>query len=139
MSNTKYETPVDLFYSKEHEWLRTVDKSTVIVGITDYAVKSLHDVIYVSLPNVDLEVKQNSVLGSVESIKAVSDIYCPISGRIVAVNAKLTTHPEIINESPYKDGWIVKITPRNLDAELSSLMKPEKYVAYVNELVAQKS
>jgi len=139
MSDAQYETPPDLLYSKEHEWVRIVEKSTVTVGITDYAAKSLHDIVYVSLPTVGLEVKQNSVLGSVESVKAVSDIYSPISGRVVAVNTELSTHPEIINKSPYRDGWIAKLAPRHIDEELPSLMKPPEYAAYVKDLIAQKT
>ncbi|MFQ5999026.1 MAG: glycine cleavage system protein GcvH, partial [Candidatus Bathyarchaeia archaeon] len=136
MTGEQYETPPDLLYTKEHEWVRLEDRSTVTVGITDYAAKSLHDIVYVSLPTVNTDFSRMNILGSVESIKAVSEIYSPISGRVVTVNSELTTHPDIINKSPYKDGWIARLTSENLAQELQDLMKPENYVAYLSDLTA---
>ncbi len=122
-----------LFYTKEHEWVKIADGKKAIVGITDYAVKMLRDIVYVSLPEVGTLIKSGEVLGSVESVKAVSDIYAPLSGVVVKVNEKLNTTPELIALSPYGDGWMVEMEPSNLE-EVKNLYTASAYAAYLDEL-----
>ena len=129
----KYEVPKDLYYSKEHEWARLNDEY-VTVGITDYAQKSLHEIVYVELPEVGVQVKQMEMFGTVESVKAVSDIYSPISGIIIEVNEVLIDKPEILNIDPYDEGWIAKIKPRRLKEDLKNLMNYEEYIQYLQTL-----
>jgi glycine cleavage system H protein len=122
-----------LYYTEEHEWARLEDDGTVTVGVTDYAQKQLHEIVYVELPEVDADVEQMSVIGAVESVKAVSDMNCPIGGNIVEVNEDLLDSPEMINEDPYGEGWIAKITPSDLDGDKVRLMDTEAYKKHVAE------
>ncbi|MHB1417235.1 MAG: glycine cleavage system protein GcvH [Chloroflexota bacterium] len=122
--------PKDLKYSKEHEWLKT-EGDVVVVGITDYAQSELGDVVFVELPSVGDTVTQFQTFGVVESVKAASDLYSPISGEIVAVNDKLLTEPEVINKSPYEDAWMLRVRmsdPKELDALLSA----DEYEAFIS-------
>jgi len=130
----EYEIPEDLLYTKEHEWARLVSPRTVRIGITDYAVKLLHDVVYVSLPEVGSEVRYMQIFGSVESIKAVSDLYSAVSGKVISANRALDSQPELISQSPYSDGWIIEVEPGNLDAEMGQLLKAEAYGALIQGL-----
>lgn len=130
----EYEVVEGLLYSKEHEWVR-VTGSKGVVGITDYAVKSLHDVVYVSLPEVGLEVEQMGLLGTVESIKAVADMYSPVVGKVTKTNAELSTKPELVNQSPYQEGWIVELELRDIEADRRKLMDHNAYTAYIKELI----
>ena len=123
--------PEDLHYTKQHEWVRAADGAGT-VGITDYAQKELGDVVYVDLPRVGTILEQGKVMGSVESVKAVSDIYAPVSGEVVAINDALAAAPEKLNESPYADGWLVKIKLSAPD-EISGLLGPADYEKYVAE------
>lgn len=120
------EIPAALSYSKTHEWAKLDDDGTVLVGISDHAQDALGDVVYVELPEVGLQVTQGQEVAVVESVKAASDIYAPISGEIVAVNELLADAPETLNQSPYGDGWIfrVKISGR---AGLDELLDAEGY------------
>ncbi len=129
----EYVIPEGLFYTKEHEWVRLVEGNRAVVGITDYAVKMLRDIVYVSLPEVGASIKAGEVLGTVESVKAVSEIYTPISGRVIKVNDVLTTTPELVAQSPYEEGWIAEIEPSSID-EVRQLQTPEAYAAYIKEL-----
>ena len=135
----EYDVPDDLVYTKEHEWAKVIDDLHVLVGITDYAVKSLHDVVYVDLPQVGSKVTLMSVFGTVESIKAVSDLYSPLSGKVIRVNEELVTRPELVNESTYEDGWLIEVAPSNLSEDKSEMLNPEKYVEYISELMSKKS
>jgi len=128
-----YEIPENLYYTKEHEWAR-IEDNLVVMGITDYAQTQLHEVVYVELPEVGSEVEQMDAIGTVESIKAVSEIYTPVSGRIVEVNRSLEDKPELVNEDPYGEGWIAKIQPTNLEEDLKSLMNAEEYAEYLRTL-----
>ncbi len=130
---SKYSFPEHLKYTKQHEWTY-LKEGVAIVGITDYAVKSLHDIVYVSLPEVKLQVNQFQAVATVESIKSVSEIYCPLSGIIIEVNKTLETNPEKINESPYDEGWLFKIKPTNLSSEIKNLLSAEEYRRYVESL-----
>jgi glycine cleavage system H protein len=133
-----YEIRKDRFYTKEHEWALIEENKNVRIGITDYAQKSLHDIVYVEAPTIGLKVSQMSPIGSVESIKSVSEIYSPISGEVIEVNNKLSDSPEIINISPYDDGWIAIIKPTALNDEIKNLMKPEEYANHLKQLIRER-
>jgi glycine cleavage system H protein len=123
--------PAELRYTKQHEWVRA-SGGTGIVGITDYAQKELGDIVYVDLPRVGATVEQGKVMGSVESVKAVSDIYAPVSGEVLEINDALATAPEKLNESPHADGWLIKIRLSASD-ELVGLLSATDYEKYVAE------
>ena len=134
MSDTSaYQVPDGLFYTKEHEWAR-VTAGTAKVGITDYAAKTLNDIVYLTLPSAGQEVKQLSSFGTVESIKAVSELYSPLSGTVVITNQELVNHPELINKSPYEAGWIIELRPSQLDAEKKTLLSPRQYQEFLRSL-----
>ena len=120
------EFPDNLHYLDSHEWARVEDDGTVTVGISDHAQESLGDVVFVELPELDSSVTAKVEAGVVESVKAASDIYAPVSGTVRAINEKLEEAPEIVNDSPYDDGWFFKITPSDLD-EVSSLLTSAEY------------
>ncbi len=117
--------PDDLHYSKDHEWVR-VDGGIAIVGITDHAQNSLGDVVYVELPKVGDEFAANEPFGSVESVKAVSEVFSPVSGEIVEVNAALTDDPEKVNADPYGDGWMIRVRMSNA-GEVDSMLSAAEY------------
>ena len=125
------EFPKELRYSSEHEWV-AVEDDVATVGITDYAQEQLGDVVYVELPAVGDGVTKDEAFGVVESVKAVSDIYAPVSGKVTEVNTDLPESPEIINEDPYGDGWMIKVKMSDL-TELDDLMTAEQYKEYVKE------
>ncbi len=125
------QVPDDRRYSADHEWARLVD-GKVQVGITDYAQDALGDVVYVDLPTVGAQVIIGGVLGEVESTKSVSEIYAPIAGEVVAVNAALTDAPELLNTDPYETGWISEIAPVDADA-LDALFDAARYTALISE------
>ncbi|HDN98032.1 MAG TPA: glycine cleavage system protein GcvH [bacterium] len=126
------EIPEGLLYTKEHEWIK-IEGNLGTIGITDYAQNALGDITFVELPKVGDEVKQFKPFASVESVKAASDIYAPMSGKVVKLNEKLSTSPELINNSPYKDGWIAVIEISD-EKEKENLMTAEEYKKYVEEL-----
>lgn len=103
------EIPADLIYTEAHEWVRTTDDGVVRIGITDHAQDQLGDVVFVQLPDIGDTVTAGGPIGEVESTKSVSDIYAPVAGEIVAVNEKLDDNPELVNSSPYGDGWMAEI------------------------------
>lgn len=123
--------PEDLHYTKQHEWVR-FSSDVGVVGITDYAQQELGDIVYVDLPRVGAALQQGKVMGSVESVKAVSDIYAPVSGEVIEINDALSTAPEKLNENPHGDGWLVKIRLSAPD-EISTLLSAEDYQKYVAE------
>ncbi|MDH3616190.1 MAG: glycine cleavage system protein GcvH [Gammaproteobacteria bacterium] len=127
------ELPGDLLYTKDHEWLRREDDGTVTIGITDHAASSLGDLVYVELPEVEQDVDSGGEMAVVESVKAASDVYAPISGSVVAVNEDLADDPEKINSEPYGEGWIVRIAPSD-DVDESELMSPDDYQQLLDEL-----
>lgn len=129
---TELSFPEDLSYTKEHEWVRNPDGDTVRVGITDYAQDQLGDIVFVDLPQVGDTFKQEEELTTVESVKAVSEVYMPISGEIMRVNAALEDSPELLNTDPYGEGWIVEIKPDDL-SELDGLMSREAYIEMLQE------
>ena len=127
----EYKIAEGLYYTKEHEWARKLDDGLVVVGIADYAQASLHEIVYVELPEMDAEVSQMEAVGAVESVKAVSDFYCPVSGKVVDVNESLLDAPEKINSDPYGEGWIAKIEPAKLDEDIGNLMDATAYTEYL--------
>jgi glycine cleavage system H protein len=127
--------PVDLLYTKDHEWARVEDRDgqrLVTVGITRFAVDHLGDVTQVDLPKEGEAVRQAQVFGSVESVKAVSDLFAPVSGTVVKVNTRLATSPEAVNDDPYAQGWMIQVALANPD-ELSQLMDVDAYAALLRE------
>jgi glycine cleavage system H protein len=126
------EFPKDLRYTKEHEWARQ-SGGTVSVGVTGYAVDQLGDITLVDLPEVGTESKAGEAFGTIESVKSVSDLYAPISGKITKINESLEDEPELVNESPYEKGWLVEIEPTG--DELDTLMDAAAYA----EMVAAES
>ncbi len=117
--------PVGLKYTKEHEWVK-VDGKFAVVGITDYAQGELGDIVFVELPNVGETFAHMKPFGTIEAVKAVSDMYAPISGKVVEVNSSLDDDPTMINRDPYGDGWIIKLEMSNKD-ELEELLDAEDY------------
>ena len=123
--------PKGLFYTEEDEWIR-VEDSEAVLGITDYAQDSLSDIVYVELPDVGDSFSSGDTFGVVESVKAASDVYAPLSGSVIAVNELLADDPEKINADPYGDGWIVRIQPSaGTDGDV---MSPDEYQAFLDEL-----
>jgi glycine cleavage system H protein len=122
------EFPEDLRYTKEHEWAR-IEGSRVRVGITDFAQDALGDVVYVDLPDVGATVDADQPFGEVESTKSVSDVFSPLSGTIAERNPLIEEHPELVNQQPYADGWLVVIEPSDI-AQLETLMDPVAYQAF---------
>ncbi|QCR33408.1 glycine cleavage system protein GcvH [Lysinibacillus sp. SGAir0095] len=118
-------TPKDLRYSKEHEWVK-VEDGKVRIGITHFAQSELGDIVFVELPQVGDEIQLNEPFGSVESVKTVSELYAPISGKVVEINSELEDSPEFVNESPYEQAWMIVIEPADL-SEVEALLTPEQY------------
>jgi glycine cleavage system H protein len=116
-----YEVPEGLYYHKEYLWAR-IENGKVRVGVTDYAQKRLRDIVYTELPSPGETITQNIPFGTVESVKAVSDLIAPVSGKIEEVNGELESKPELLNQNPYDKGWLLVVTPSNLDAELKQIM-----------------
>jgi glycine cleavage system H protein len=133
----EYQVPTEFFYTKEHEWVR-VEGDKCRIGVTDYAQDSLHEIVYVDLPKVGAKVSQMQSLGTVESVKAVADVYSPIAGVILEVNNELSDAPELVNKHPYDKGWITIIRPDDLKKDLSSLMRPEAYRDFVKKISEKK-
>ncbi|MBN2364589.1 MAG: glycine cleavage system protein GcvH [Calditrichaeota bacterium] len=117
--------PEDLKYTKDHEWAR-IEDDVATIGITDYAQSELGDIVYVELPETGLETEQAKSFGTIEAVKAVSDLFAPFSGEVVEVNSRLADEPEIINKDPYGDGWIIKIKLSDM-SELENLLDKSKY------------
>lgn len=123
--------PSDLKYSQDHEWVRQVD-GRIVVGITDHAQRQLGDIVYVELPKVGDTFEEGSTLGTIESVKAVSEFYAPAGGKVVKVNAEVVDDPETVNTEPYGDGWLIELQPSDLK-QLDGLMDAQAYLKYVQE------
>lgn len=124
MSNT----PNELKYAESHEWARLEEDGTITVGITDHAQEALGDVVFVELPEIGAAMAAGQEAGVVESVKAASDIYSPVSGEVIAINETLVDEPETVNDSPYDDGWFFKVKPEEV-GELDNLLSAEEYEA----------
>ena len=127
----------ELYYTKEHEWVRW-EGDKCRVGVTDYAQKSLHEVVYVELPKVGAKVSQMQSLGTVESVKAVADVFSPIAGEVLEVNNSLSDAPELVNKSPYGEGWITLIKPDDFEKDLPSLMNAQAYKDFLAKITEKK-
>jgi len=117
--------PATLHYTKDHEWI-SLDGDTATIGITDHAQRELGDIVYVDIDTVDKDIAQHDVFGTVEAVKTVSDLFSPISGTVLEVNAKLADAPETVNSDPYGEGWIIKMKVSNQD-EVAGLLSAEAY------------
>ena len=124
-----YEVPEGLYFSKDFEWIK-IEGDKVRMGLTDYAQKSLREIVYAELPEAGAELKQGEPYGTVESVKAVSDLVAAISETIEEVNQEVQSKPELLNEDPYGEGWIVIVKPASLDADLANLMDFDKAVEW---------
>ncbi|HYZ67862.1 MAG TPA: glycine cleavage system protein GcvH [Mycobacterium sp.] len=129
------EIPADLSYTEEHEWVQRTGDATVRVGITDYAQSALGDVVFVQLPDVGAEVTAGESFGEVESTKSVSDLYAPVSAKVVAVNGDLEANPQLVNSDPYGEGWLIEleVDGSSLDDALDGLLDADGYRATVTE------
>jgi glycine cleavage system H protein len=125
------EIPKELRYSEEHEWA-TVDENVATIGITDYAQEQLGDIVYIELPETGTQVTKSDKFGVVESVKAVSDLYSPVTGTVVTVNTGLPNTPEMVNEEPYGDGWMIRVEMSNPE-ELDDLMTAAEYEKFIEE------
>jgi len=124
-------TPKELRYSEEHEWVK-VEGDKVRIGITDFAQSELGDIVFVELPEVGDEITADEPFGSVESVKTVSELYAPISGKVVEINEDLSDSPEFVNESPYEKAWMIVVEPASM-ADVENLMTAEQYEEMVKE------
>ncbi|MCU9612850.1 glycine cleavage system protein GcvH [Caldibacillus lycopersici] len=123
--------PKELRYTEEHEWVK-VEGNTIRIGITDYAQNELGDIVFVELPEVGDTIKVNEAFGSVESVKTVSELYAPVSGKVVEVNEELNDSPEFVNESPYEKAWMIVVEPAD-QSEVEQLLTAEQYEATISE------
>ncbi len=129
-----FHIPEDYYYTKEHEWAQ-VDENIVTVGITEYAKESLGEIVYVELPEEGQKVAQGDPFGVVESVKAVSDLYSPVSGTVIEVNSGLNDDPSVLNDNPMNDGWLIRIE-MDSEKELANLMRAPDYKKLVTEAKA---
>lgn len=127
------ELPGDLLFTRDHEWLRREDDGSVTIGITDHAQSALGDLVYVELPEVGQQVDEAGEMAVVESVKAASDVYAPISGEILKVNEDLADDPEKINSDPYDDGWIVRMQPSD-GVDEGAMLSPDDYQEFIDGL-----
>ena len=125
--------PDDRKYSKEHEWVKMEDATQALAGITVYAQDQLGDIVYVDLPKTGATIRFMEKMGEVESVKAVSDLFSPITGEVTEINDRLLDHPELVNEDPLGEGWMVRVTVADT-AELDQLMSAEEYEAFISGL-----
>ena len=124
--------PEDLLYTKEHEWVR-IDGDLATIGITDYAQHSLGDITFMQLPEASADIKKSAVLATVESVKAASDVYAPLTGKVTKINQDIVDNPELVNQSPYEKAWFVIIQVKDF-SEKESLLNPSDYKKYMDEL-----
>ena len=121
--------PEELSYTKEHEWI-LLEQKTATIGITDYAQSQLGDIVFVELPDLDDEVKQDGTFGVIEAVKTVADLFAPVSGKVIEINLDLEDSPDLINSDPYGAGWIIKTQIENND-EIAALMSSSEYQEYI--------
>ncbi|MBS7529750.1 glycine cleavage system protein GcvH [Hazenella sp. IB182353] len=124
--------PNELRYSEEHEWVKSEDENKVRIGITDFAQSELGDIVFVELPEVGDEIKVDDPFGSVESVKTVSELYAPVSGKVVAINSELEDSPENVNDSPYEGGWMIVVELSDA-SEMENLLDAEGYKRVISE------
>jgi len=131
-----YDVPENLCYHKEYLWAK-VEDGKVKIGMIDFAQKQLHDIVYVELPSIGDAITQSEPFGTLESVKAVSDLIAPVSGTVEAVNEELESKPELLNEDPYGEGWILIVAPTNLDEDLKKILNFDAAVEWHKELVKE--
>ena len=130
-----YNVPDGYLYTKDHEWVKSSKgQTTYLVGITDYAAKMLNDIVYVNLPKEGAELKKKDVYGQVESVKTVSDMYLPVTGKVLRANSKLTQTPELVTNSPYEDGWMLEIESQSFSADSKDLLDANAYTNYLSSI-----
>ncbi len=122
--------PENLKYTKEHEWVR-VEGDSVYIGITDYAQDQLGDIVFIDIPTLDEELEAGDIFGTIEVVKTVSDLFIPVSGTVIEVNETLEDQPELVNEDPYGEGWIIKVEPSNKE-DFDSLLSAAEYKEIIN-------
>ena len=122
--------PNDLLYTDEHEWVK-IDEATAIIGVTDYAQGELGDIVFIEFPDLNLNFTKGESIGTIEAVKTVSDIYMPLSGKVLELNEQLNDNPEIVNNNPFDNGWIIKLQITNID-EISKLMSSEEYKVFIS-------
>ncbi len=132
-----YEVPEGLYYSKDWMWVK-IEDGKARIGVTDYAQKQMREIVFAELPSVGDEAKKGEPFGTLESVKAVSDLISPLTGKIVEVNSRASDSPEIINEDPYGEGWLIVIEPANLEEDLKSLMIFEQAVEWYRKIAREK-
>lgn len=120
-----------MYFSKEHTWVR-LEGNKAVIGITDYAQSELGDIVFVEFPSEGDTITQGEPFGTIESVKSVSDLHAPISGKVTAINEELEDAPETVNESPYEKGWIIEITPSDAKGEVSNLLNEDDYQHYID-------
>lgn len=123
--------PSDRKYSKEHEWAKVEDDGRIVVGITHFAQDQLGDIVFLDLPAPGTQVEQHKKLGEIESVKAVSDLFSPVGGKVVEVNRAAVDNPELVNKDPFEAGWLVKMASSNSDKEMKNLLTSEEYEAFL--------
>ncbi len=123
----------DLKYSKEHEWAQLLENGNVRIGITDYAQNSLGDIVYIDIPEAGTDVEQHDTFGTIESVKAVSDLYSPMDGEIISVNEKVVDEPALVNSDPYGDGWLIEITPTSV-SQYEEMLDEKEYAQLIENL-----
>ncbi|MCP4725977.1 MAG: glycine cleavage system protein GcvH [bacterium] len=121
-----YNIPDDLKYTRDHEWVAVKEDNVIVLGVTDYAQDQLEDIVYLELPETGLEISAGDAFGSVEAVKAVEDIYTPVSGEVVEINEALEDKPELCNQDPYGEGWLVKIKCSDM-SEVDGLLSADDY------------
>ena len=131
-----YEVPEGLYYSKEWTWVK-VENGKVRIGITDYAQKQLKEIVFADLPRAGDEIVKDEPFGTVESVKSVSDLIAPVSGKVEEVNEEVVDNPEVINEDPYGTGWLILVSPSNLDEDLKTLMNFEESVKWHKKIIEE--
>jgi glycine cleavage system H protein len=124
--------PKELLYTQEHEWV-SMEDSIATIGITDFAQSSLGDITFVQLPKEGETLNKDDTFGVVESVKAVSDLFAPVSGRVIEVNDPIAQAPELLNDDPYNEGWLIKLETKDVEAELGELMSAKDYEQYVED------
>lgn len=122
--------PDDLYYTKDHEWIKVQDDGTAVIGITDYAQESLGDITFIEFPEVGAEFEMGDVFGVVESVKAASDLYMPVSGEVVEINDKVEEAPERVNREAFSDGWLLKVRLAD-ESQIAGLMKSDAYASII--------
>ncbi len=123
--------PSDLKYTKDHEWLKLIDDKTALIGITDFAQRELGDIVFIDINTIGKTLNAEEIFGTVEAVKTVSDLFLPVSGKIMEMNSALSDHPELVNNDPYNEGWMVKIELDNA-ADADNLLTAEAYEKMVS-------